>query len=114
MDRIAVTPETQTAIDEFKAAHTAPFDDEVYPGSNLVPDDHLEIDNSWSGIVVGGETGLVWFCVPDWGNPIMPIDLIKYVSGRAGPNGETMPIFDPPEEEPEEPPDEGGEGEVVP
>jgi hypothetical protein len=108
MDRITVTPETQQACEKFKATHKGlDPDGNIYTGSNLVVDDHLEIDNSWSGIVLGGEGGLVWFCVPNWGNPIMPIDLIKYITGRAGPDGQTMPIFDPPEEPPaEEPPAE--------
>jgi hypothetical protein len=107
MERIAVTPQTDTAISDFKASHGA-FDEEVYKGSNLVPDDHLQIDTSWQGVVLGGEGGLVWFCIPDWGDIIMPIDLVNYVTDRAGPNGETMPIFDPPDEEEETVGGEGG------
>ncbi len=97
MERLIVTPETQDAIDAYKLDRGGNFDPDgnIYTGSNLVVDDHLQIDSSWSGIVVGGEGGLVHFCIPDWGNLFLPIDLVDYVTDRAGPEGETMPIFDP-------------------
>jgi hypothetical protein len=97
MDRITLTPDQQTLIDEFKASY--PYFDpggNIYTGSNLVVDDDLQIDNSWEGVVLGGEGGCVWFYVPAW-DLILPIDLINYITDRAGPDGQTMPVFDVPE-----------------
>jgi len=108
MERLEVSEQTRQACDEFKSTYTQ-FDPDglIYAGSNLVVDDHLQIDNSWSGVVLGGEGGAVWFCVPDWGDLIMPIGLVDYVTDRAGPGGQGMPIFDPTEL-----PDPGDEGDV--
>lgn len=95
MDRIVLTPEQQTKIDEFKDSYEFfDPDGQIYEGSNLVVDDNLQVDNSWEGVVLGGEGGLVWFYVPAW-DLILPIDLVNYVTDRAGPDGQTMPIFDP-------------------
>jgi hypothetical protein len=96
MERIDVTPEARAAMADFKAQNPANFDpnDLIYEGSNLVLDDHLQIDSSWQGIVFGGNGGLVWFCIPDWGNMLLPIDLIDYITDRAGPDGQTLPVFD--------------------
>jgi hypothetical protein len=95
MNRLELSAETIAAIADFKASYEH-FDPEglIYPDSNLVVDDHLEIDGSWSGVVLGGEQLAVWFCVPDWGNAMMPIDLIDYITDRAGPDGQTLPVFD--------------------
>lgn len=95
MERIVLTTEQQATADDFK--DTYPYfdpDGNIYTGSNLVVDDDLRIDNSWEGVVLGGEGGCVWFYVPAW-ELILPIDLIDYVTDRAGPDGQTMPIFDP-------------------
>jgi hypothetical protein len=102
MEREELTPEDRAKCDEFMATYEY-FDADglVYEGSNLVIGDQLEIDHAWRGEVLGGETGLVWFVIPAWGAPIFPIDLIDYVSDRIGPNGETMPIFDEPEINPQ-------------
>lgn len=98
MERIVLTPEEQTTVDEFKLRY--PYFDEdglIYEGSNLVVDDHLRVDDQWDCVVLGGEGGLVWSYVPAWALSL-PIDLVPYVTDRIGPAGETMPIFDPPPE----------------
>jgi len=95
MERLQLTTEEQTTIDDFKSTYQDFNPDGlIYEGSNLVVDDHLQIDNSWEGVVLGGQGGAVWFCIPAWGAIILPVDLINYVTDRAGPNNETMPIFD--------------------
>lgn len=95
MERLTISEQTQTAMDDFKSTYPQ-FDPNglIYAGSNLIVDDHLEIAASWKGVVLGGEGGAVWFCVPDWGDVIMPIDLVAYITDRAGPDGQTMPVFD--------------------
>jgi hypothetical protein len=99
MEREELTPEHRAAADEFIATYEYfNADGSVYEGSNLVVGDQLEVDHAWRGEVLGGEGGLVWFIIPAWGAPIFPIDLVAYVSDRIGPNGETMPILDPPPE----------------
>jgi hypothetical protein len=105
MDRLDISPEQQAIIDTFKTEQGSTFDPEPAAGSNLIEGDDLEVDNSWKVRVIAGQWGCVACLIPEWGDIILPIDLVDYVSDRAGPNGETMPIFDPPPDE-----ETGGEG----
>jgi hypothetical protein len=105
MDRLDISPEQQGLIDAFKAEQASTFDPEVAAGSNLIEGDDLQVDNSWKVRVIAGQWGCVACLVPEWGDAILAIGLVDYVTDRAGPNGEGMPIFDPPDE-----PDVGGEG----
>lgn len=101
MERIVLTSEEQTTVDAFKERY--PYLDEdglIYEGSNLVVDDNLRVDDQWDCWVLGGEGGLVWSYVPLWALTL-PIDLVPYVTDRIGPAGETMPIFDPLEVNPQ-------------
>jgi hypothetical protein len=109
MDRLDISPEQQALIDAYKADNAGTFDPEPAKGTDLVADDDLEIDNSWKVRVIAGQWGCVACIVPEWGDVIFAINLVDYVTDRAGPNGETMPIWLPPPEEPTEP-ELGGEG----
>ena len=110
MERLNISPEQQALIDAYKAEQGSTFDPEVAEGSNLIEGDDLEVDHSWKVRVIGGQWGCVACLIPEWGDAIMAIYLVPSVSDRAGPNGETMPIFDPPDEEETDAPDVGGEG----
>ncbi len=94
MSRLTVSPAQQALIDAFKTENASTFDPEIAAGSTLVEGDHLEIDNSWYVIAIAGQWGCVACMIPDWGDLILAIDLVDYVTDRAGPNGEEMPIFD--------------------
>jgi hypothetical protein len=107
MDRLDISPEQQGLIDAFKAENGGTFDPEIAGGSNIIEGDDLEVDNSWKVRVIAGQWGCVACIIPEFGNAIMAINLIDFVTDRAGPNGETMPIYDPPSEDE---PDAGGEG----
>lgn len=88
-------------IDTYLATNNADPADPVVTGSNVVVRDTLNVDNAWDVYVIGGD-GVSPNCyVPAWGGLIMYIDLMAYVTDRAGPNGETMPVIVPPEEEPQ-------------
>jgi len=110
MERLTISPEQQTIIDTFKAEQGSTFDPEPAEGTNLIEGDDLEVDNSWKVRVIAGQWGCVACIIPEWGDIILPIGLVPYITDRAGPNGETMPIYDPPDEETDNPSDEGGEG----
>lgn len=95
MDRLALTTEQQAEVDAFRLENSVQTSDPVVEGTNLVVDDHLEVDNSWKVVVLSGDGGgAVNSYIPEWGGLIIPIDLVDYVTDRAGPNGETMPIYD--------------------
>jgi hypothetical protein len=95
MERLTLSPEQQTIVDNWRAENNVQMSDHVVDGTNLVVDDHLQIDNSWLCVVLAGENGDgVNAFVPEWGDFIMPIDLVDYITDRAGPNGQTMPIYD--------------------
>jgi hypothetical protein len=110
MERLTISPEQQSLIDAFKQENEGGFDPEPAAGTNLVEGDDLQIDNDWKVRVIAGQWGCVACLVPEWSNAIMQIALVEgrrtYITDRAGPNGETMPIYDPTPEEPEA----GGEG----
>lgn len=65
------------------------------PGTNLVQDDWVQIDNSWYAWIVAPDSGCTGSYIPDWDLYLSIGSLEDYISDRAGPNGETMPIFDP-------------------
>lgn len=97
MEKIALTTEDEAAIAAWKTEHDAellPRPPAVYDGTNLVVGDHLQIDNSWKVVVLGGQDAAVQSYIPEWGGMIMNIALVDYITDRAGPNGETMPIYD--------------------
>src|SRR4051812_29752044 len=117
MERLTLTEDQQAEIDAKKVELGVEPDTVVFEGTNLMPDDHVEIDDgAWYAVIVGPSTGCIMAFVPDW--PAMfPVDFAKFISDRIGPNGETMPIWLPeePPEEPEDPPhvehyNNGGEG----
>lgn len=97
MDRHTLTPTQQAGIESWmseKASDTLnPLSPDV-PGTNLVYLDQLEIDHAWWLVVLGGGNGLVYAYVPDW-DVFFNIECVDYVTDRAGPNGETMPVIDP-------------------
>jgi hypothetical protein len=95
MERLTISTQTAAVIGDFKSTYEY-FDPDglIYEGSNLVVDDHLILAEQFAGVVLGGEGGAVWFCIPDADNVIMPINLIDVITDRAGPNGQTMPVFD--------------------
>jgi hypothetical protein len=97
MERLTLTQTQQDSIAAWlaeKASDTLnPMTPDV-PGTNLVSDDHLEIDHSWKCVVFGGGNAAVYCYVPDW-DFFMNCDLVDYITDRAGPNGETMPVIDP-------------------
>ena len=99
MERLTLTQTQQDAVASWlatKANDTLnPVSPDV-PGTNLVPDDHLEIDGSWYIVVFGGSNGGVCSYVPAWELFFDCFVCQDYVTDRAGPNGETMPIFNPP------------------
>lgn len=94
MERLELTPEQQALVDNWREELNIQPNDIVQEGTNLVVDDHLQVDNSWKVVVLGGASGCVASYVPEWGDFWIPIDLVDYVTDRAGPNGQTMPIFD--------------------
>jgi hypothetical protein len=96
MERLEITPEQQTIMDDYAAQQTPlPSTDPVHADTNLVVGDDLEIDNSWKVRVIGGDGATGTHCiVPEWGNYCANIVLSDYITDRAGPNGETMPIRD--------------------
>lgn len=94
MERLTLTPEAEAEIEAKRTELGVTEETVVIEGSNLVPGDHLQIDNSWEGVVVGPESGVVCFFVPAW--PLLfAVDIEPYITDRIGSNGETMPIFDP-------------------
>lgn len=94
MERLNLTQEEQALIEVHRAELGTTSETVIVDGSNLKLGDHLQIDNSWEGVVVGPEAGTVSFYVPAW--PLLfPVDLFDYITDRAGPNGETMPVTDP-------------------
>jgi hypothetical protein len=115
MDRQSISPEQQGLIDAFKSEQGSTFDAEPAEGSNLIEGDDIEVDNQYKMRVIAGQWGCVACLIPEWGDAILPIGLVysresTLITDRAGPNGEGMPIFDPPDEETDDPSDEGGEG----
>lgn len=106
MDRLTLTPAQQAFIDAYHTEFNPDPNAEVIPGTNVVVDDHLLLDANNAVIVVGGPSPYTPGCfdgfVPLWGElmwvPFTP-EFLPYVIDRAGPNGQTMPIYD--EEEPE-------------
>jgi hypothetical protein len=110
MERQDISSEQQELIDAFKSEQASTFDPEVAAGSNLIEGDDIEVDHLYKMRVIAGQWGCVACLIPEWGDCILPIGLVysresTLITDRAGPNGETMPIFDPPDE-----PDVGGEG----
>jgi hypothetical protein len=94
MERITLTSEQQAEIEAKRVELGTTPETVIIEGSNLKMDDHLQIDNSWEGVVVGPESGVVCFYVPAW--PLLfAVDIEPYITDRIGPNGEVMPIFDP-------------------
>lgn len=94
MERLQLTSTQQAFVDTSRTELSIQPNDVVQEGTNLVVDDHLQVDNSWFVVVIGGASGCVASYMPTWGDFWIPIDLVNYVTDRAGPNGETMPIFD--------------------
>ena len=95
MQRLTLTPEQQTLVAEYRTANGVQSSDTVVEGTSLKVDDHLQIDGSWNCIAVRGAGGdAIDILVPDWGDFIFPCSVTNYITNRAGPNGETMPIYD--------------------
>jgi hypothetical protein len=100
MERLTLTETQQASIAAWlaeKANDTLNPMTTNMPGTNLVPDDHLEIDHNWKCVVLGGGNEVVYVYVPDWGwfSDGGLADFFDLVTDRAGPNGEIMPIIDP-------------------
>jgi hypothetical protein len=107
MIRVEPTEDQQAAMDAWRSERNVPTDVVLAVGTNLIVGDLVRIVDAFDGYLVGPEPGggTVYALVPEWGDPIIGFgDLEDYVTDRAGPNGETMPIFDDEEEEEEEPP----------
>jgi hypothetical protein len=98
MNRLVLTPEEQAAVDDYRTVNNVQPTDTVVDGTNLVIDDHLRVDNAWDVAIVGGTGMFVIAIIPAWGGMILEIDLLNFVTDRAGPNGQTMPIYDPQQE----------------
>lgn len=94
MDRLTLTTEQAAFLAAYRSQNGVNPADTVQEGTNLVVDDHLRIDGSWNCIAVRGASGVVDIYVPEWGDFIFPCDVVPWVTDRAGPNGETMPIMD--------------------
>lgn len=94
MDRIVLTPEQQAIVDAKRIELNVQPGDPIQEGTNLVQGDSIRVNDSWDVFVVCGESGVVGSFVPAWDNFYCAIDLVESVTDRAGPNGETMPIFD--------------------
>lgn len=95
MERLPISAEQQALIDAYKAENASTFDPEPAAGSNIVEGDDLEVDNNWKVRVIAGQWGCVACLIPEWGDFIMAVDLVDYVTDRAGPAGQTLPIYDP-------------------
>jgi hypothetical protein len=93
MDRLTLTQADEAAVADTE--ETTQFDEVVAEGTNLIKGDHVKIADSWDAVIIGGQQTNVWLCVPAWGSYVGPFGGIPdYVTDRAGPNGETMPIRD--------------------
>ncbi|MBA3841085.1 MAG: hypothetical protein H0X39_00420 [Actinobacteria bacterium] len=96
MDRIVLTADQQAIVDNYRTANNVQLTDVVVDGTNLVVDDHLQVDNSWTVITLSGDQqGQVISYIPEWGDLILNIDLVDYITDRIGPQGQIMPIHDP-------------------
>lgn len=96
MNRYTITPEEQTILDDRRAEYGVQMTDVVVPGSNLVVDDHIEVDHAWKIVVIGaGQDGSIDCLMIEWGDLVLRnFDLFDYISDRAGPDGQTMPVID--------------------
>jgi len=114
MDRITLTEQQTSFLSSLRESLGIQPGDPVQEGNNVVQDDNLRVDDAWDIWVVGGAYGIIYAYIPAWDEGDervhFPIDVVPYVTDRAGPDGQTMPLFDPPPVEEEPPVDEGGEG----
>ena len=94
MQRLVLTQSQHDQIDAKRTELGVQPTDVVVEGSNLVPDDNLRVMDTFDVWVIGADSGLISSYVPDY-DMILPFDIIDHITDRAGPNGETMPIFDP-------------------
>lgn len=98
MERLQLNETQQAYAEAYWQDNNVQIGDPALEGTNLVASDHVQIDNSWYAVLLGASVsspGCVDTYIPDWGEFILPmwqIDL--FVTDRAGPNGETMPIYD--------------------
>ena len=97
MDRYTITPEEQTILDDLRTEWGVQMTDVVVPGSNLVVDDHIEVDHAWKIAIIGpGQDGSIDCLMLEWGDMVLRnFDLFEYISDRAGPDAQTMPVTDP-------------------
>lgn len=96
MERLVLSPEEEGIITAWQTENASQLDPEPAAGTNIVVGDHLQVDNSWEVVVMGGLGGVVGSFIPAWGGLCLPIDLVDYITDRAGPppGNATMPIFD--------------------
>lgn len=100
MDRLELTPEQQAYVDGWLAdkasdtlnpmVTTTP----LVPDTNLVQFDQVTIDTTWPpAILLGGDGDVgTYTYIPAW-DYLDNVVLVDSVTDRAGPDGQTMPIF---------------------
>lgn len=102
MDRLTLTTEQAAFVAAKRAELGVQPGDPIQAGTNLVQDDTIRINDSWTIYVVCGDAGVIGAYVPEWDNMpgnvephfYCPIDVGDDVTDRAGPDGQTMPIYD--------------------
>jgi len=102
MERNPISEETQQAIDTWQTENNGPSTGPALVGTNLVIGDDLQIDNNWRCFVIGvvpDADAAVVVVIPEWGNYVTGAELLYSISDRAGPNGETMPVMDEPQQQ---------------
>jgi hypothetical protein len=98
MERFTLTPDDEAAISAIvnDTQNYVTNVNLIIEGTNLVAGDQVTVNDSWTAAIFAGDDGgSAWCCMPQWGSVCLPIaDLADFVTDRAGPNGETMPIYD--------------------
>lgn len=99
MNREQLNETQQAFVDGHRAQYNQQVGDPALDNTNLITDDHT-LFQGFVAIILGKSVaaeGCVDVYVPawvDWPLFFPPNDFVPYVTDRAGPNGETMPIVD--------------------
>jgi hypothetical protein len=105
MERLTLDTEQQAYVDGYHTDHSlTPGASCNHAGTNIVIDDHLLMFDTWLCVVLGPSVdseGCLDIYTPGWGMLFyMPVWGVEGgVNDRAGPNGQTMPVYDEPPEE---------------
>lgn len=98
MERLELTQAQQDYVNDYRSTYTVDPQAELTEGTNLIVDDHLQVDNNWYAIILGpspDSPGCLDCYIPAWGEFWLPLWQVEvYVTDRAGPNGEVMPVFE--------------------